>query len=209
MLWLCLRTMVAGSMVNSGEVKNALIICSDTYTKFINKNDRTCRPLFSDAGSAIFINKDSNEKNKVGPFIYGTDGSGYNNLIVNNSGSRKDNSVKKELFMNGSDVLLFTMSNVPKGINQLLKKSNLSKNDIDLFLLHQASKTVMENIQRKLALKDKSFPTNYEKIGNTVSATIPILMKECIEKETLKRGMKILLFGFGVGYSFGGCIVDY
>ena len=111
--------------------------------------------------------------------------------------------------MNGSEVLLFTMANVPKGTKSLLKKAKLSFEDIDLFLFHQASKVVMDNIKRKLDLNDKTFPVNYKSTGNTVSATIPILMKQCIEDKKLLRGMKIVLFGFGVGYSYGGCVIDY
>ena len=101
------------------------------------------------------------------------------------------------------------MSNVPKGISKLVKDSNLNIDDIDMFFLHQASKIVMSNIQRKLNVPDSKFPTNYQKYGNTVSATIPILMAQEAEKGNLKRGMTILLFGFGVGYSYGGCIVEY
>lgn len=200
---------VASSMIASGEVENALILCSDTYTKYIKYNDRVNRPLFSDAGSAIIINRSSNNRSNIGPFIYGTDGSGYKNLIVPNSGTRISLDQNRQLYMNGSEVLLFTMANVPKGTKSLLKKAKLSFEDIDLFLFHQASKVVMDNIKRKLDLNDKTFPVNYKSTGNTVSATIPILMKQCIEDKKLLRGMKIVLFGFGVGYSYGGCVIDY
>ena len=198
---------VASSMLENQICSKALIICSETYTKYIKKNDRTNRPLFSDAASAIIVTRSSDSK--IGPFLLGTDGSGAENLIVRNSASNMEDGAEKTLYMNGSEVLLFTMSNVPKGISKLVKDSNLNIDDVDMFFLHQASKIVMSNIQRKLNVPDSKFPTNYQKYGNTVSATIPILMAQEAEKGNLKRGMTILLFGFGVGYSYGGCIVEY
>lgn len=198
---------VVSSMLENHICSKALIICSDTYTKYIKKDNRTCRPLFSDGAAAVIVTRSSDSK--IGPFLLGTDGSGAENLIVRNSASNIEKDVEKTLYMNGSEVLLFTMSNVPKGIETLLENAKLNIDDIDMFFLHQASKVVMENIKRKLKISDEKFPTNYQKYGNTVSATIPILMAQEAKNGNLKRGMTILLFGFGVGYSYGGCIVKY
>ena len=101
------------------------------------------------------------------------------------------------------------MSNVPSGVNALLKKANLDSEDIDYFLFHQASAVVLDDIQRKLNIPDAKFPRNNKHLGNTVSATIPILMKDLEDQGKLKKGQKLLLFGFGVGYSYGGCIFEY
>ena len=90
-----------------------------------------------------------------------------------------------------------------------MQQANLLIENVDLFFFHQASKIVIDNIKRKLKLNDNKLPVNYKYTGNTVSATIPILMKQCVENGRLKRGMKTVLFGFGVGYSYGGCVVDY
>jgi 3-oxoacyl-[acyl-carrier-protein] synthase-3 len=199
---------VVGSMMESNQATKALILCGDTYTKYISINDRTSRPLFSDAGSATIVTKSKND-NKIGPFIYGTDGSGADNLIVRNSASKRENTKTKDFYMNGAEVLLFTMANVPNGANQLLDKASISLEDIDYFLFHQASKVVMNNILRKLNLDEKKFLTNYQDHGNTVSCTIPILLKQKIDAGIVNRGDKLMLFGFGVGYSYGACLVDY
>jgi len=185
----------------------ALLLCGDTYTKFIRKNDRTCRPVFSDAGSAILLSK--SDKNKIGPFSFGTDGRGFDKLIVRNRASKIESEYDNFIHMNGAEVLLFTMANVPNGVKALLKEANLSINDIDHFLFHQASTVVLDNIQRKLGIPDEKFPRNNKDIGNTVSATIPILIKDLEDEGKLKKGQKLLLFGFGVGYSYGGCILEY
>lgn len=199
---------VVGSLMESNQSSKALILCGDTYTKYISKNDRTSRPLFSDAGSASIICK-SNDGSNIGPFIYGTDGSGADNLIVKNSASKVEPDASKDFYMNGAEVLLFTMGNVPKGTEQLLEKASLSIDSVDYFLFNQASKVVMDNIVRKLNLDKKKFLTNYHDYGNTVSCTIPILLKQNIDNGTVNRGDKLMMFGFGVGYSYGACLIEY
>lgn len=199
---------VAGSLLETNQATKVLILCADTYTKYISKNDRTSRPLFSDAGSATILSK-SVENSKIGPFLYGTDGSGAKNLIVTNSASKEESDKSDRLFMNGAEVLLFTMANVPNGTKALLEKSQLEISDVDFFLFHQASKVVMENIIRKLKLDRDKFLTNYHECGNTISCTIPILLRQKIDEGLIHRGNKLMMFGFGVGYSYGACIVDY
>ena len=198
---------VVKGILSDIEKPNALLLCGDTYSKFIKKNDRTCRPIFSDAGSAVLLSK-SNSK-KTGPFNFGTDGRGFDKLIVRNRASKIENEFDDFIHMNGAEVLLFTMANVPNGVKALLKKAGLEFEDIDYFIFHQASAIVLDNIQRKLNIPDEKLPRNNRDIGNTVSATIPILMKDLEDEGKLKKGQKLLLFGFGVGYSYGGCILEY
>lgn len=190
---------IGGSLVETGVASNVLLICSETYTKYIGKSDRTCRPIFSDGAAATLISKAS--KNNIGPFELGTDGSGAKNLIVK--------SKNLPLYMSGSDLFMFTLESVPKCINSILKKANKKITDINLFVFHQASKIVIDNIVRQLKLPDKKVFRNYQKIGNTVSATIPIALKDASDSGKLKNGDTILALGFGVGYSWGGCIIKW
>tara|TARA_B100000965_G_scaffold384446_1_gene384674 strand:- start:1690 stop:2649 length:960 start_codon:yes stop_codon:yes gene_type:complete len=199
---------VASSFIESSIFQNILIICGETYTKFLNKNDRATQPIFSDGGSATILKKSASSK--IGNFIFGTDGSGYEKLIFKNSGSSKKYANQKpNIFMDGQAVLLFTMANIPKLINDLLETSNLSVEEIDFFLFHQASNVVLDNIQRKLKIPSNKLPRNSHYYGNTTSSTIPILMKDLIENKKIKRGMKIVCCGFGVGLSYGATIVEY
>ena len=190
---------IGGSLVETGVASNVLLICSETYTKYIGKSDRTCRPIFSDGAAATLISKTS--KNNIGPFELGTDGSGAKNLIVK--------SKNLPLYMSGSDLFMFTLESVPKCVNSILKKANKKITDINLFVFHQASKIVIDNIARQLKLPDKKVFRNYQKIGNTVSATIPIALKDASDSGKLKNGDTILALGFGVGYSWGGCIIKW
>ncbi len=199
---------VGGSMIESGLAKGGLLICSDTYTKYIDKHDRTCRPLFSDGASITYLTQSS--KNNIGPFELGTDGSGADNLMVSVNGSRNsnDNDVP-QLHMMGSSVFMFSMSAVPKCVKELLRKANLKKTDIDLFVFHQASKLVIDNIIRALELPREKVFTNYKNVGNTVSASIPIALHDADTQGILNHGDKVMLVGFGVGYSWGGCIIEW
>jgi 3-oxoacyl-[acyl-carrier-protein] synthase-3 len=188
---------IAGSLIESGVVKKGLILCSDTYTKYISKNDRTCRPIFSDGAAAILVEK--SEGNSIGPFEFGTDGSGSGSLIV------KD----KTLEMQGGSVFLFTMRVVPQSINNLLAKASLTLEDIDLVIFHQASKIVIEALIDQLKLDRKKVFTNYESIGNTVSATIPIALQDASSQGRLKKGDKVMVVGFGVGFSWGATLINW
>jgi len=198
---------VAKGILSDVEKSRALLLCGDTYSKLIHKNDRTCRPIFGDAGSAILLSK--SDVKQSAPFSFGTDGRGFDKLIVRNRASKREGGFDDFLHMNGAEVLMFTMATVPKGVKGLLKAAGLDFEEIDHFIFHQASAVVLDNLQRKLKIPDEKLPRNNKNIGNTVSATIPILMKDLEDEGKLQRGQKLLLFGFGVGYSYGGCIIEY
>lgn len=202
---------IAGGLIESGVARKGLILCADTYSKYIGKNDRTCRPLFSDGAAATLV--ESSATDRIGPFELGTDGAGYDRLIVKHSGAREAGQVadscRGSLEMYGSDVFLFTMRAVPQCINKLLDRSGLKLENIDLIVFHQASKLVIENLIRTLSLDKSKVFTNFESIGNTVSASIPIALKDADTQGRLKEGDTVMLVGFGVGLSWGGTVIRW
>jgi 3-oxoacyl-[acyl-carrier-protein] synthase-3 len=200
---------IAGALIETGVTKKGLVICSETYTKYIDKSDRTCRPLFGDAASAVFLEACSHDT--LGPFEMGTDGSGFCDLIVPSSGARISQGTVQnlKLFMDGSKVFMFTMEMVPKCVKALLSKAAKTINDIDLFIFHQASKVVIDNIIRRLDLPKEKVFINFSQIGNTVSASIPIAIKDALDQGRLKERDQVMLVGFGVGYSWGGCLMRW
>jgi len=189
----------AVSMIKQCNLKKVLIICADTYTKYIPTSDRTNRPIFAD-GAAVAVIED-NDSGTIGPFSFFTDGSGGELLTLNNTEG------KEELFMDGKEVFKFSIREVPKVVNSLLEKANLNKNDIDLFIFHQASAVILRQLKIKLDIPDEKWFQNIKDIGNTVSATIPIAIKQAKDAGLYKPGMKIMLMGFGVGLSIAGCIL--
>jgi 3-oxoacyl-[acyl-carrier-protein] synthase-3 len=202
---------IAGGLIESGVARNGLILCADTYSKYIGKHDRTCRPLFSDGAAAILV--EGSDADCIGPFEFGTDGAGYDRLIVKRSGAREAGQVadscRGSIEMYGSDVFLFTMRVVPPCINKLLDRTGLTLENIDLFVFHQASKLVIENLIRTMALDKGKVFTNFENIGNTVSASIPIALKDADTQGRLKEGDTVMLVGFGVGLSWGATLIRW
>jgi len=198
---------LASSLIQSNQSKNVLLICSDTYRKYIKDNNNSCFPIFADGASSTIISRSSKKKCFV-DFEFGTDGSGYMDLIVKNSGSNY-NGKDPEIFMDGKKVLMFTMSNIPKLVNKILIKNGLTKKDIKYFIFHQASKVVIENLKKKLDLDEDKVYHDLKNLGNTVSSTIPINLRDLIKNKKIKRGDKILLAGFGVGYSMGAAILNW
>jgi len=196
----------AYSFLKQKGINKALLICSDTYTKYIKQGDRSCETIFSDGASAVIIEKNSKKKSS---FIFGTNGSGSKNLIVENSASNFKINQEPRIFMDGKQVFLFTMSNIPIIVQDLLKKNKMTSRNIKYFIFHQASKTVIDNLVRKLNLPKNKVFCNYEKIGNTVSSTIPIALRDLLKNKKIKKGDKILFCGFGVGYSMAAAIIEY
>ena len=197
---------LASSLIKNIIAENILLICSDTYSKYISKKNLSCLPIFSDAASATIISK--SKTRFFLDFEFGTDGSGYKDLIVENSGFHA-NSSKPEIFMDGKKILLFTMGNIPDLINSILKRNKLTIEEIDFFIFHQASKIVIENLIRKMQLNKNKVYFNLENTGNTVSSSIPIAIAELMKNKLLKKNSKILLAGFGVGLSMGATIINW
>ncbi len=190
---------MASSLIESKQVNNGIIICADTYTKYISKNNTACRPIFSDAASAILVCK--SKKNKIGPFVLGADGSGADALELQNG--------TNEIIMNGAKVLTFAMDVVPNNVNKLLKKIKIKKKNINKFIFHQASKYILDNINRRLSIgKNKTFE-NYGKVGNTISASIPIALKDASTKKKISPNNNIIVAGYGVGLSWGSALIKW
>ena len=191
---------LATSLIKNDLAERILIVCSDHYSKYISKNDRTCRPIFSDAAAATIVEK--SEKQKIGPFIFKTDGSGGKHLMVG------DHPSKANLYMNGPEVLKFSLGLVPIATHELLQKAALSKEDIGLFLFHQASGVVLNKLKKKLNIEDKKWFVDIQNLGNTVSATIPIAISNLKQNGTFPENRNVCLMGFGVGLSVAGCILN-
>ena len=198
---------IAKSLIFSDQAKNILLITADTYSKFINKNDYKNRIIFGDGAYASVISKDKIKSSyKIGSFSYGTDGSGGQNAIFKNFGTKYFHNKKKEIFeMNGPEILGFALREVPALIYSHLKKFKIKINQIDKFVFHQANKFIIESLQKKLNIPDKKVIIQMENTGNTVSSSIPLALKMT---KKINTGEKILLVGFGGGLSWGAGIIE-
>lgn len=214
---------MADSMISSGNANNILLITSEAITKTIHPNDSSNRAIFGDGATASIIvrNKD---KSNFGKFIFGTDGSKYGHIIIKHGRERfplpkyaeddkTDNfgNVRNDanFFMDGSEVFNFSVSKAPELVSQLLGKSGLNFDDIDFFVFHQANQIILETIGRKLKIPNSKLIIDIKTTGNTVSSTIPITLGNALYKGKIKRGNILLIAGFGVGFSWGGTIMNF
>ena len=201
---------IAKGLIATGAAQNILLVTAETYTKYLRKSDKSNRTIFGDGAAATLIQKDEAKENFQ--FILGTDGSGYDNLIVRNGGGR--NRINKEdeagncLYMNGQNIFIFTIEKIPALVKEILEKNNLTKNNVDYYIFHQANAHILRRQREILDIPEEKFYINLEKYGNTVSSTIPIALKDALETGKIKRGQKIMLIGFGVGLSWGATIVE-
>lgn len=207
------KGLIAGEMA-----KNVLLITSETYSKFIHPKDKSNKTIFGDAAAATLITAEKGFCS-IGNFIFGTDEKGAENLIVKQGGMRfpvsdENEDIKdefgnvrndKNLFMNGTEIFNFTGEFVPKLTASILEKSNLTKEDIDLFIFHQANKYMLNHLRKKIKIPEDKFFIAMEHCGNTVSSTIPIALYEAQKQAKLVNNKNVILAGFGVGYSWGAC----
>lgn len=207
---------VAKGLIAAGVSNNVLLLTGETYNKYIHPKDKGNRTIFGDGASATIISTEGFAE--IGEFCLGTDGSGAKNLIVRTSGARFEekandltfdeggNPISSDhLFMDGQEIFMFTLVKVPKMMKEVLTKNNLQKEDIDLFVFHQANKYMLEHLRKKLKIDEDKFFVNLAKVGNTVSSTIPIAL--CDARDEAKLKGNVLLAGFGVGLSWGATII--
>ena len=212
---------VAKGLIAAGLASNVLLLTAETYTKYLHPDDKSNRTIFGDGAAACLISKEKGMA-EIGDFVFGTDGSGADNLIVKTQGSRHpqtsglfttddDGHVNREdyLYMNGSAIFNFTLEQVPPMMSALLEKGGLAKDEIDYFVFHQANKYMLSTIRKVCGISKDKFYIDLEHTGNTVSSTILIGLKDCLEQETVRPGMKVMACGFGVGLSYGGTILHF
>ena len=186
---------LAKGLIAGGMAKNVLLVTAETYSKYIAPEDKSTRTIFGDGAAAVLI--DVPAAAKIGAFSFGTDGSGAEKLIVRDG----------RLFMDGPEIFNFTLDIVPRTMEDVLSKNGLSREDIDLYVFHQANKFMLDSIRKINGLPRDKFYINLETTGNTVSSTIPIALKQLEDAGKLRPGMKVMLMGFGVGLSWGATII--
>lgn len=211
---------MAKAIIESGQSDNVLLLFGDTPGLVTNPNDLNLRALFSDAGAAVLIERSN--KNQIGSVVYGVDGSGSKHLFVDQSCLR--NPIDEEwlktnrdvggmprgqMRMNGLEVFSFSIKEVPLLVKQILEKNQLEMNDIDLFVFHQASNIILKSIQRKLRISDEKMSYYLEDFGNTVSVSIPLALCEAEKENRISRGSKVLVAGYGIGFSWSGTVLYY
>ena len=202
---------LAHGLIASQQARNVLLITAETYSKYIKHDDKINRTIFGDGASATLIGLGKEQDvPAIGPFVLGTDGKGAKNLIVAKGGARNRLSNQQDLptiYMNGPEIFTFTLTMVPKVVQALLQKAHLSDTDIDLYIFHQANLYILEHLRKKLEIASEKMYIHISDCGNTVSSTIPIALAHGLRSGKIKPGMRAMLVGFGVGYSWGATVI--
>lgn len=211
---------MAKGLIAGGIAKNILLLTAETYNKYLHPSDKSNRSIFGDGAAACLISTEGFAK--IGEFSLGTDGSGAENLILETGAARKKevtgkNTVDEDghqkyddyLYMNGSAIFNFTLDAVPAMLKKILEKNHLEKEQIDYFVFHQANKFMLNTIRKVCVLPKEKFYVNLEETGNTVSSTVLIGLKQCLDTGTINKNMRVMVSGFGVGLSWGGTVLIF
>lgn len=211
---------MAKGLISAGIANNVLLLTAETYNKYLHPDDKSNRSIFGDGAAACLISTEGFAE--IGEFVLGTDGSGAENLIVKTGAARckqptglcdedSEGHIRRDdyLYMNGGAIFNFTLDAVPAMMNQLFEKSGLTKDDIDYYVFHQANKFMLNTIRKVCVLPKDKFYIDLASVGNTVSSTILIGLKECFSNNAFQPGMKVMCCGFGVGLSWGGVIMNF
>ena len=211
---------VAKGLIAGGIAKNVLLLTAESYNKYLHPSDKSNRSIFGDGAAACLISTEGFAE--IGSFSLGSDGNGANHLIIKTGAARQKSPTGEfveddeghfwyddYLYMNGSAIFNFTLEAVPTMMKQILEKNQIQKDQVDYYLFHQANKFMLNTIRKVCVLPKDKFYINLSETGNTVSSTVLIGLKECIEKQLVKQGDKVMIAGFGVGLSWGGTVLYF
>ena len=214
------------SYINSGLVKTALIIGAEGLSRIVDWSDRGTCILFGDGAGAAIVKASEAAVFKTVMKSDGRKGSAltcYNGFAARprkifteekqeisdiyekmNDQESLDTFVK----MDGQEIFRFAVKEVPKCINELMEKMNITSDDVDMFVLHQANLRICQGIAKRLKISMDKVPTNVSEYGNTSSACIPILLDELFRAGKLKKGDKIIMSGFGAGVTLAATYLE-
>lgn len=203
---------LAEGLIRCGAARRVLLVTAETYSKYIARDDRSLRTIFGDAAAATLV--EAVAEPSLSGFVFGTDGSGADMLLVAQGGARPAEHALRprkrqrwcsSMFMDGPALVTFAEESIPPLIDQVLDRADWKRQQVDLYLTHQATLLLLDRLRKKLDLTWEQFPLSLENYGNTVSCTLPILINDLRAADRLKPGTRCLLIGFGVGLSWAGC----
>ena len=211
---------MAKGLIAGGIAKNVLLLTAETYNKYLHPSDKSNRSIFGDGAAACLISTEGMAE--IGDFSLGTDGSGAEKLIVRTGAARYSKPTGKSevddeghtryddyLYMDGGGIFNFTLDAVPAMMRDILAKNSLTNGGVDYYVFHQANKFMLNTIRKVCVLPKDKFYVNLEETGNTVSSTVMIALKQCLDAGTIHKGMSVMVAGFGVGLSWGGTILKF
>jgi 3-oxoacyl-[acyl-carrier-protein] synthase III len=213
---------LAAALVESGRARRILLITADKFTPYTEEGDRAVKALFGDGGACTLIEAateaqvgETGRGGLIGAVEFGTDGTGALNLVARTScmrgfaGDQKVAQSKPTLEMSGPDIFNFTLGTISKHVKGFLEANKLAIEDVDLFVFHQANEFMLQHLRKRLGIAEERFAIHLASVGNTLSSTIPLALEAAIKDGRVRPGSRVVLTGFGVGYSWGSVLVEY
>lgn len=197
---------VADSMIKSEKYETVLLVCSEKMSSLLNWQDRSTCVLFGDGAGAVIIQKDNSDSGLIDSNIY-SDGSMYN--ILYTDGGVSMNQQSGNIIMKGSRVFKKAIEKMSESINSLLNSNDLSIDDIDLFVPHQANARIIESIVSKFNLKQEKVVTTIQNHANCAAASIPLALSQLKCTKGIKKGTVIMFTAFGAGITWGSILVRW
>ena len=211
---------VAGNLLSGGNVKRALLLVGDTALRMGSMKDKSRVPLFGDSGTAMALEYDPFAPDIV--IEFNTLGAGYEALITPHGGFRHPITPEsfieedfgngivrapKDTLINGMDVFSFAISRPPISIKKMMEKYELTPDNVDYFLIHQANKLIVDRIVKKLKLPLEKVPYDLQEFGNLGGASVPMLMTWNLAEELQNRPLTLLCSSFGLGLTWGTMVL--
>lgn len=203
-LWL------AGTMISSQNIKRVLLLIGDTSNYGINQNDSGTAMIFGDGGTATALEWSEGKSMK---YFLKTNGSGFKNIIVPAGHARGRYKTERdpseyELKMNGSEVFNFSITNVSQSLKNFITENNITEKDIDMVVFHQANLFILKHLAKKLGIPFEKVAISIDRYGNTSGESIPVTLVDALGNVESNERIRLLLCGFGVGFSWGGIYFD-
>ncbi len=201
---------IAKMYIETGFVKNALVVGAETISKILDWNDRTTCVLFGDGAGAAYV-----EESDKGIINVVQGSIGKKGMVLNCAARRTDNLFTEEeqiydyLYMDGQEVYKFAVRHCPKCLLEALEGAGMSSEDVDYFVLHQANIRIIESVAKRLKAPMEKFPMTLGYTGNMSAASVPVMLDDLVRNGKLKRGDKIAMSAFGAGLTYGALVMEW
>ena len=195
---------VVHSLLSQDSDKYAILVGSEVISKFLNFSDRGTCVLFGDGAGAAIL-----KLNEQKDFYFNSGSKGDDVALICRGMPLPSENHPMQVEMDGKEVFKFAVDALSRSIDRMLEETKLNLEEIDYVICHQANIRIISHVYKKLKVSPDKFCINIQEYGNTSAASIPILLDEMNEKKMLKRGMRLLLVGFGAGFTWGASLIQW
>lgn len=196
----------AHNFIKSGQVKNALVIGADTLSKIVDWKDRNTCVLFGDGAGAVLLEQCEEDKGIISTDLHSD---GNLNSILKTSGGPSLNQISGHIEMQGKEVFKHAVTKMSSSVEKALKNANLTKEDINLLIPHQANIRILEGVAKKLKLNDEQVVITVQKHANTSAASIPLALDETFRANKIKENDIVVLEALGGGLTWGSIVMKW